>query len=99
MSDWNPDKVQPPEYPPAEPSQAEPDVPTGPRARDMERADTPTAWQRAQAERAAERQKWQEGALAGEEDEELPEAKRAELLRCAEAFEHTAAKLREIVGE
>ena len=75
--------------------------PQGPRARDLERADTPTAWQRAQAERKAEREAAQDdpGDASDEQGEELSETKRAELLRCAEAFEHTAAKLREIVGE
>ena len=65
----------------------------GIKARDLTAqlpGDEPTAWQRAMAERKAERET---------EGEELPEAKKAELLRCAEAFEHTAAKLREIVGE
>jgi len=96
--DWHPDKVQQPDYPPP------------PRARDQERA---TAWQRLQAERAAcndlrdargqSQSAEQEADDLGNERPVWPEgvtpAAREELLRCAEAFEATAARLRGIVGE
>jgi hypothetical protein len=78
---WTPDTVQPPDYPPP------------PRAGDMERATHPTAWQKLQAERAAqqsERPVWPAG---------LTDAARTELLRCATAFEATAKRLRTIVGD
>lgn len=56
-----------------------------------ETEDKLTPWQRMQEERRAEQASEAEpDALAG--------ARRAELLRCAEAFERTAARLREIVG-
>jgi hypothetical protein len=89
--DWTPDTVQPPDYPP----------PDGPRAGDMERATHPrpneysavTAWQKLQAERAAQQSEglvWPAG---------LTDAARTELLRCADAFDATAARLRRIVSD
>lgn len=80
-----------------------------PRACDLERATHPTAWQRLQAERKAEAALHAQEAhepLAdqpaygvGPEASPLNDQAKGELLRCAEAFESTAKRLREIVGE
>lgn len=56
-----------------------------------ETEDKLTPWQRMQEERRAEQ-------ASAPEPDALAGARRAELLRCAEAFEHAAARLREIVG-
>jgi hypothetical protein len=86
---WRPDQVQQPEYPPPEP---------------------PTAWQRVQAERKAAQEAERSAAQDDPGDSDtlaadrpvwpagLTDKARVELLRCAEAFENTAKRLRAIVG-
>jgi hypothetical protein len=110
---WRPDQPQPGEYPPPAPPPPEPDddedEPDGPQARDMTAqrpGDKPTAWQRAMAERKAA----QEANDPGDADDlgnevvyrppasGLTDEGRRELRRCADAFENTAKRLREIVG-
>jgi hypothetical protein len=95
-TDWRPDNPEPPRF--------------APRANDMERADKPTAWQRAYAERKAAQD---DPGDADDADDlgnapqpaygpaavPLTDAARAELLRCAEAYEHEAARLRKFVGD
>jgi hypothetical protein len=92
-ADWRPDNPEPPRF--------------APRANDMERADKPTAWQRAYAERkAAQDDPGDADDLGnapqpsyGPATEPLTDRAKAELLRCAEAFENQAARLREMVAD
>jgi hypothetical protein len=102
---WRPDQPQPGEYPPPAPPPPEPDddedEPDGPQARDMTAqrpGDKPTAWQRAMAERKAAQEANDPGdADAWQPTEPLTDRAKAELLRCAEAFENRAKRLREMV--
>jgi hypothetical protein len=80
-TDWRPDNPEGPRF--------------APRANEMERADKPTAWQRAMAERKAAQDDPGDADAPGADP--VAEAKRAELLRCAIAFENEAKRLREMV--
>jgi hypothetical protein len=100
---WRPDQPQPGEYPPPAPpppDEDDEDEP-GPQARDMTAqrpGDKPTAWQRAMAERKAAQEANDPGdADAWQPTEPLTDRAKAELLRCAEAFENRAKRLREMV--
>jgi hypothetical protein len=89
--DWRPDAVQRPDYPPPERPEAYVNTPEGRQqaaewAHEKQRLlDMWERWHQPEGERPV----WPAGLT--------PKA-RAELLRCAEAFEATAKRLRSIVG-
>lgn len=82
--DWRPDRVQRPDYPP--PERANGDQKAWQACPMSHRAGVPTLWEQLQTPRLV----WPGGLT--------PKAK-TELLRCAEAYEATAARLRRIVRE